>query len=754
MSASPRFTVDTHLFRELGELLVGRNSTALMELAKNAYDADARTVTIYGQSLEDTEKGYLIVTDDGIGMTPEVFNTGFLRIASRYKDTSQRCSRLFRRRFTGAKGIGRLSAHKLAREMTIHSIPDSIVYGSDARPIKGRISWELIEQAETLQDIGPNAVTLEVGKKLKGRTRGTSIRLTKLRRAWTRSELSNFFVEVESFQPPSVLLELPKQFPGQILHEPTYRETANDDAGFSIVLEGDLDAGEDYWQNVVQAASWLLEIDALTDSEEVRVAVIPMESNNRRKLVGARAHLFRRPLPNLENRPRFQARILIREGRVGTGAERLWSGKNSGIRVYQEGFRVLPYGQGSDDWLSIDADYKSRSRRLALLDGLPFAGDLATEDEGLSMLSNDSYFGAVFLTLRHSKGLEMLVNREGFVPTSSFDFVTETLRWAVALSVRVRAATTKAAALKKEQEGKASDEVRQPRKTPKEKLNAKVQQAQAHVEKAAAQIKSGDSEASQKSLERAVEAMKDVPKATDELIDSAAFFRVLASVGTQMSAFVHEVNSLLATAQALEKAVQRLRSSPDLSEKTRREVARLTGAIGELRRSIERQASFLTDVTSPDARRRRSRQEFRERFEASRNLVEQTAVRRGIQILNELEKGIKSPPMFPAELTLVFTNLLSNAIKAATPNGRILAKTVGSTRVQIHNTGVAVNLAEGERWFVPFESTTIESDPVLGQGMGMGLTLTRQMLDEYGVSIQFIRPSPGYTTAVEMDFTP
>ena len=31
-----KFTVDTRLFRELGELLVGRDSTALVELVKNA----------------------------------------------------------------------------------------------------------------------------------------------------------------------------------------------------------------------------------------------------------------------------------------------------------------------------------------------------------------------------------------------------------------------------------------------------------------------------------------------------------------------------------------------------------------------------------------------------------------------------------------------------------------------------------------------------------------------------------------------
>ena len=45
------FTVDTHVFRELGELLVGRDSTALIELIKNAYDADATLVVVHGDHL-------------------------------------------------------------------------------------------------------------------------------------------------------------------------------------------------------------------------------------------------------------------------------------------------------------------------------------------------------------------------------------------------------------------------------------------------------------------------------------------------------------------------------------------------------------------------------------------------------------------------------------------------------------------------------------------------------------------------------
>jgi signal transduction histidine kinase len=68
----------------------------------------------------------------------------------------------------------------------------------------------------------------------------------------------------------------------------------------------------------------------------------------------------------------------------------------------------------------------------------------------------------------------------------------------------------------------------------------------------------------------------------------------------------------------------------------------------------------------------------------------------------------------------------------------------------VENTGTAVDLEDAERWFRPFESTTLETDPVLGQGMGMGLPITRNMLEEYGASIQFVSPSRGFATAIEI----
>lgn len=150
--ANAGFTVDTQLFRELGDLLVGRPSTALAELVKNAYDADARRVVIAGHNLHDPERGQIVIADDGIGMTEAQFRKGFLTIAGRGKRGIDQRSPVFGRILTGEKGVGRLAARKLARRMTIETRPHD---GSAARRsyLAGRaasltavMDWDKIER--------------------------------------------------------------------------------------------------------------------------------------------------------------------------------------------------------------------------------------------------------------------------------------------------------------------------------------------------------------------------------------------------------------------------------------------------------------------------------------------------------------------------------------------------------------------------------------------------------------------------------
>lgn len=84
-----------------------------------------------------------------------------------------------------------------------------------------------------------------------------------------------------------------------------------------------------------------------------------------------------------------------------------------------------------------------------------------------------------------------------------------------------------------------------------------------------------------------------------------------------MTAFVHEIDGILGSAIALEGAITRIGEDTQLPAPARSRLAKLQTAIDDLRRSVERQASYPTEVVSPDARRRRSRQKLAERFDAA-----------------------------------------------------------------------------------------------------------------------------------------
>jgi signal transduction histidine kinase len=757
--ASAKFTVDTHLFRELGELLVGRDSTALVELIKNAYDADADEVTIHGVNLDDPKTGSITIRDSGTGMTKDQFERGFLRVASRLKDEGDRKSHRYKRRYTGAKGIGRLAAHKLARQVDVYSVPDPELAGRKALGVEASIDWDEIERCTTFDEIeSADAINVEEVQQIAKTTPGTTITLKRLRRKWTSAERSRFFAEVQTFNPPTELVEPPTSVVkgDQLLFQRArLADAIARDPGFKVNLTGEFETGDEYWPTLLQAAHWVIEIDASRAEGKVRYSIVPTKLG-RESYGSARARLFTEPRNESPQGPFFQARILVREG-GSPKIERAWLGRSSGIRIYMEGFRVLPYGEPKDDWLSIDADYRKRQKTLPHLSGLSFAGDATDENEGLLALGNSAYFGAVFLTAANASGLRMLINREGFVPEGGYDDLVRILRTAISLATRVRAASRVAERddRRKDRRENAAASVEPSRLDLRQAVEGSVRRASEFASEARKIATTGDFVAARELIERAAAEYSISSDTSQRLMTEGAILRVLASVGTQMAAFVHEIHGLLGSAQAVERAVETLRDDPDLPAAGRKKLAQLLKAIGDLRRAVERQAIYLTDVVSPDARRRRSRQKLAERFEAGKRLVEAAAERRGISIENNIPDDLKSPPMFPAELTLVFSNLLTNAVKAAQVNGRVRASGTSNddgVSIRVENTGKAVNPDTGEKWFRPFESTTTETDPVLGQGMGMGLPITRNILEEYGASIRFVRPSKGYATALEIRF--
>lgn len=118
-------TASARLIMQLGEQLIEDELVALLELIKNAYDADANnvdvvidtdTVTPYG-------KGRIEIKDDGNGMIPSIVRNSFLRLSTSFKE-EEKSSIYYHRRVLGKKGIGRLSFQRLGNYITVETVPN------------------------------------------------------------------------------------------------------------------------------------------------------------------------------------------------------------------------------------------------------------------------------------------------------------------------------------------------------------------------------------------------------------------------------------------------------------------------------------------------------------------------------------------------------------------------------------------------------------------------------------------------------
>ncbi len=120
-----KFDINPHVIRQLGAELVSDQVTALMELIKNSYDADAKFVKIEintngacnnPELYNPNHKGYILVEDNGFGMDNETLLKSWLTISYSNKRAINgvKPKTPLGRTPLGDKGLGRLSTQRLA----------------------------------------------------------------------------------------------------------------------------------------------------------------------------------------------------------------------------------------------------------------------------------------------------------------------------------------------------------------------------------------------------------------------------------------------------------------------------------------------------------------------------------------------------------------------------------------------------------------------------------------------------------------
>ena len=83
-----KFTIDARVILQLGRDSIKDHTTALIELIKNSYDADAKLVEIEIYSKETND--LIRVADNGFGMTEKELENNWLRIGYSEKSKIKR----------------------------------------------------------------------------------------------------------------------------------------------------------------------------------------------------------------------------------------------------------------------------------------------------------------------------------------------------------------------------------------------------------------------------------------------------------------------------------------------------------------------------------------------------------------------------------------------------------------------------------------------------------------------------------------
>ena len=156
---------DKTIAQLLGVQNFNNKESAVLELVKNAYDANAKNLII------SITKKEIIFKDDGIGMNEETIRKSWMHVGKSDKDYSIGTDENIRV-LAGSKGIGRFALARLGENVSLHSKK------KDCKPILWKTDWnksilDFEESTNTSLDIG------------------TIIEITNLRDNWTKKAIKD-----------------------------------------------------------------------------------------------------------------------------------------------------------------------------------------------------------------------------------------------------------------------------------------------------------------------------------------------------------------------------------------------------------------------------------------------------------------------------------------------------------------------------------------------------------------------------------
>lgn len=201
-----RFDIST--FRLIGRDLITDRVTALFELIKNCYDANATSVHIRFENVgNDNDSSSITISDNGIGMSFEDIRDKWMVIGTSNKRKNKITPAPIRRRCIGEKGIGRFAVDKLGDNVTILTKQEK-----SESWLEVTIDWS---QYFKSADDNENILFTDIENKYTFKPEsnadlhGTTLTIRNVREKWLKSDIKRFISEVSKIASPLTNVSYP-----------------------------------------------------------------------------------------------------------------------------------------------------------------------------------------------------------------------------------------------------------------------------------------------------------------------------------------------------------------------------------------------------------------------------------------------------------------------------------------------------------------------------------------------------------------
>ncbi len=374
------FRPSARLIGTIGEDIIRDMHAAVVELVKNSYDADAKQVTITFETTED-KRLLLSIRDDGHGMNEEgVLNKWLVPSTS---DKLKRRTSPKGRVMQGRKGIGRFAVAILGEKLELETVAGNVKTSL-------LINWDEFVESKYLDEVLVD-ITSSESDSINGTTFNIEGSCEKLE-LWNDSEIEYLIKELRKLLTPL-----------DNTNDLEDREIFN----IRIIFKNFI--SEKYNNETIEIKPL-----PLLDYYDYRISgKISSDGNNSLMYQNKNSGIEETNLDfrfYLKEKEKFSGEIVVDfrifdrdpeaiedlvyelfnagEEKIGKNEARNLLNDISGVSIFRNRFRIRPYGDSGNDWLSLD---KKRVQNPALKIGAnQISGMIEIQDEEVSNLVEKS----------------------------------------------------------------------------------------------------------------------------------------------------------------------------------------------------------------------------------------------------------------------------------------------------------------------------------------------------------------------------